>query len=104
MYGVIALIFALLITVFSIQNVTSVSINFLTWHFTNVPLVLVILLSSITGALVIFFYTLFNTFSLKRELSAVKKAYDKLETQLAQKSQLATTNEELVSNDMGKLV
>ena len=99
MYGVIALIFALLITIFSIQNVTSVNINFLMWHFTNVPLVVVILLSSLTGALVVFFYTLFKTFSLKREISSVKKAHSKLETELEHLSQLAATKEDALISE-----
>ena len=53
-YLVSALIFALLVAIFAIQNTTVVVINFLMWEF-HTSLVLVILGSALLGALLYFF-------------------------------------------------
>lgn len=50
-YLVIALILALAVAVFAVQNASSVQVNFLTWHFES-SLVVVILLSAALGAVV----------------------------------------------------
>lgn len=52
-YFLLALLFALIVAVFAIQNPEPIKINFLAWQFREIPKVLVILSSTAIGALVI---------------------------------------------------
>lgn len=52
-YFVSALLFALLVAVFVLQNTEPVGVNFLFWQFTHVSKVLVILISAAVGALMV---------------------------------------------------
>lgn len=54
-YFVLALIFAILVTIFAIQNPETIGINFLVWRFEDISKVLVILASTAIGALVVIF-------------------------------------------------
>ncbi|MDW7675153.1 MAG: LapA family protein [Bacillota bacterium] len=54
MYLVIALIFALFVAMFAIQNTVPVAISFLFWTFQDISLVLVILGSAVFGAICVF--------------------------------------------------
>ncbi len=65
-YLVSALIFALLVAIFAIQNTTVVVINFLMWKF-HTSLVLVILGSALLGALCIFLLGSFKNFGAWRK-------------------------------------
>lgn len=65
-YLVSALIFALLVAIFAIQNTTVVVINFLMWEF-HTSLVLVILGSALLGALCIFLLGSFKNFGAWRK-------------------------------------
>jgi len=65
-YLVSALIFALLVAIFAIQNTTVVVINFLMWKF-HTSLVLVILGSALLGALCIFLLGSFKNFESWRK-------------------------------------
>lgn len=53
LYFVAALLFALLVAVFVLQNTEPVGVNFLFWQFTHVSKVLVILVSAAVGALMV---------------------------------------------------
>lgn len=53
LYFVAALLFALLVAVFVLQNTEPVSVNFLFWQFAQVSKVLVILVSAAVGALMV---------------------------------------------------
>ena len=53
LYFIFGLLFAVLVAVFALQNPEPVDIDFLVWHFTEISKVLVILVSTATGALVI---------------------------------------------------
>jgi len=52
LYFLFGLLFAVLVAVFALQNPEPVDIDFLAWHFTQISKVLVILVSTATGALV----------------------------------------------------
>jgi uncharacterized integral membrane protein len=70
-YFVSALIFALLVTVFALQNPESIGINFLVWRFQEISKVLVILASTAIGALVVVFLGIwwqFKKFMYVRQL------------------------------------
>lgn len=54
-YFIIALLFALSVAVFAIQNTESVSIKFLFWQYNGISKVLVILASAVVGAVVVMF-------------------------------------------------
>ena len=54
-YFIVALLFALSIAVFAIQNTESVSIKFLFWQCQGISKVLVILVSAAVGAVVVMF-------------------------------------------------
>jgi len=58
-YFVLAVLFALLVAVFAIQNPEPVSIKVLFWQFHKVPKVLLILISTAVGALVVVLLGLF---------------------------------------------
>ncbi|HAU31556.1 MAG: hypothetical protein XD78_0576 [Desulfotomaculum sp. 46_296] len=51
-YFLMAIIFTIIIAVFSVQNAEGVSINFLLWRVQNVSKIVVILLSALLGSLV----------------------------------------------------
>jgi len=76
LYLVIALGFALLVAIFAVQNTELVAINFLAWKFREISLVLVILGSSIVGAVFMFLLGMVKQLSLyrkQRELQAENK-------------------------------
>lgn len=54
-YGLLALIFTLLIAIFAVQNAVPVDIYFLIWKFPQVSLVVVIFASALAGALIMVF-------------------------------------------------
>lgn len=57
-YFLMAIIFAIIISIFSIQNAEGVSINFLFWKVQSVSKIAVILLSALLGCLI----TLYSVF------------------------------------------
>jgi uncharacterized integral membrane protein len=76
-YLVVALIFALLVASFAIQNTALVVIRFLFWE-AQLSLVLVILGSVAAGALLLFFLSLIKQYSNHREKKNLKQEKDKL--------------------------
>lgn len=54
-YFILALLFALSVAVFAIQNTESVSIKFLFWQYQGISKVLVILASAAVGAVMVIF-------------------------------------------------
>lgn len=70
-YFVLALIFALLVAIFAVQNPETIGINFLAWRFEEISKVLVILASTAIGALVVIFLGIwwqFKKFMYVRQL------------------------------------
>ncbi|MGB9662679.1 MAG: LapA family protein [Moorellaceae bacterium] len=54
-YGLLALVFVLLVAIFAVQNAVPVDIHFLVWQFPQVSLVIVIFTSALAGALIMVF-------------------------------------------------
>ncbi|MFD2637593.1 LapA family protein [Piscibacillus salipiscarius] len=76
---IMSLVFALIISIFAIINVESVEVDFL-FIKTNAPLILVILLSVLMGALLIVGFSFSKIFQLKREVKWLKVENDRLES------------------------
>lgn len=81
-YLIAALIFALLIAAFAIQNTMVVTVHFLIWQ-TEISLVLVILGSLVAGALLLFFIGLFKQYSNHRQKKDLKTQNKRLEKEVA---------------------
>ncbi|ABB14208.1 LapA family protein [Carboxydothermus hydrogenoformans] len=77
-YFILALIFAILITVFAFQNQTAVAINFLAWSLPEIPLVLVIFLSALAGVVTAILLGFGVYFKMVREVKALKKEVEAL--------------------------
>jgi len=93
-YSLLALIFALLVAIFAIQNASMVEINFLTWRFPQISLVLVILGSAAFGALVVFLLGLVKQLRMVREIRDIKNQNKKLNETIATLEQPAEEPEE----------
>lgn len=93
-YSLLALIFALLVAIFAIQNASTVEINFLTWRFPQISLVLVILGSAAFGALVVFLLGLVKQLRMVREIRDIKNQNKKLNETIASLEQPAKEPEE----------
>lgn len=81
-YLVIALLFAISVAMFAVQNSTPVDISFLFYRFQEISLVVVILTSALVGALVIFFLSLVKQISLTRRISGLEKQNQVLEKEM----------------------
>lgn len=81
-YWITALLFALLVSIFAIQNAEVVNIRFLGWQFQNISLVLVILGSASAGALLLFILGTIKQLSLALKLKEAEGKIRKLENQL----------------------
>ncbi|MDN5347872.1 MAG: hypothetical protein PWP65_1436 [Clostridia bacterium] len=83
LYLVGALLFALLVAIFAVQNSAPVDIRFLTWEFRQISLVIVILGSAAVGAVFVLCLGLLKQFRLARTLRNVQAENKKLTEQLA---------------------
>lgn len=81
---VIALIFAMGIAVFAIQNPTAILFSFFLWEW-RMPLVLVILGSAVLGVIFAMLLGLSKQISRRTEVSKAKQNVKQLERALAQK-------------------
>jgi|GEM_PF-1229189 len=91
LYFIFGLLFAVLVAVFALQNPQPVDIDFLVWHFTGISKVLVILVSTATGALVVFL--LGFSWQLRRYLyiRRLEGEVETLQKELAKARQAAQT-------------
>ncbi|SEP92653.1 LapA family protein [Piscibacillus halophilus] len=74
---VLSLVFALLIAVFAVINIETVEVDFL-FVKTNAPLILVILLSVLMGALLIVGFSFSKIYQLQKEVRTLKNENNKL--------------------------
>lgn len=86
-YFILALLFALSVAVFAIQNTESVSIKFLFWQYQGISKVLVILASAAVGAVMVIFLGFWWQFKkamyirqLEAEIKALKNQQPAAET------------------------
>ncbi|MEW6621738.1 MAG: lipopolysaccharide assembly protein LapA domain-containing protein [Bacillota bacterium] len=77
-YLVGALIFALLVAVFAVQNTNTVDIQFIAWRISDISLVLVILGSSVIGAVVVFLLGGVKQLSLNKKVRDMKRQNESL--------------------------
>ncbi|WP_226646635.1 lipopolysaccharide assembly LapA domain-containing protein [Mesobacillus subterraneus] len=80
----LGLAFALIVAVFAVINVDSVTVNYL-FGESEWPLILVILGSVLMGGIIVGSVGLFRMFVLQREVKSLRKKNKTLEEQLAQK-------------------
>lgn len=83
-YAILGLLFSLIVAIFAVQNSSSVDVKFLTWGFTNVSLVLVIITSVVGGALITFFFSLPNQLRQAMKINNLTMQNKKLTADLAQ--------------------
>lgn len=78
---ILSLVFAILVTVFALQNSEVVDVNFL---FANVPVsqALVIFISAALGAIIVTILGLFRQFKLSRKIKEQNKDISKLKSEL----------------------
>lgn len=92
-YLLLALVFALVVAIFAVQNTEPVTINFLTWQFKEISLVLVILGSSAVGAVFLFLLGVVKQLSLYRKNRELRLANQKLREEVNRlEEQLAGLN------------
>lgn len=78
---IFALVFALGVALFAVQNATPVEISFLIYRFQEISLVVVILISVLTGAIIVFLLSAFKQVSYLRKIHALEKQKEALEKQ-----------------------
>ena len=81
---VIAVIFALIVAIFAVQNSGSVDLRFLQWEIQDVSLVLVILGSVALGALLIFLLGLVKQIKMVRKVRELEWKNKQFEEKIAQ--------------------
>lgn len=85
---VLALICALLVAVFAVQNAKPVAVAFLVWEF-EISLVLIILGSAALGAIAVFLLGTLNLVQKNRKLKEATQRVQSLESELEQLHQVA---------------
>jgi len=83
---IFALVFALGVAIFAVQNATPVEISFLFYKFEDISLVVVILASVLTGALIVFLLSLVKQISFIRKIHTLEKRSEMLEKELKLKT------------------
>ncbi|MDD4751839.1 MAG: LapA family protein [Desulfitobacteriaceae bacterium] len=100
-YLVLALLFAISVAMFAVQNATPVDISFFVFEFQKISLVIVIFTSALIGAVIIFLLNLVKQISLRRRINALEKKNEALETELEmlKNSQEAVEQTEAIQMD-----
>jgi uncharacterized integral membrane protein len=97
---IISLIFAIIVTLFGIQNATIITVNFFSAQF-DVSLSLVIFVSAIIGAIIVTLFSLQKEFMLSRgNKRLTKKAdnfQDEIETIKSENTDLKVENETYIN-------
>ena len=75
---IIALIFAIIVAIFSIQNAGPVSLAFFSWEFST-SLVVVVLGSAVLGAVIMWIISSFKLLKINKEKRKLKKEISDLE-------------------------
>lgn len=83
-YLILAMVFALLVAVFAIQNAAVVDIRFFSWTFSGISLVLVILGSAVVGAVFTLLLGAPKQFSMFRRVKECQFQNRRLQEELDQ--------------------
>ncbi len=86
-YFILALFCAVLVAVFAVQNNDPVDITFLFWHFGGISKVLVILVSTVVGALLVLFLGFGQYFEKTRRVRRLEGEVRGLKSELEKLSQ-----------------
>lgn len=97
-YFIVALLFALSVAVFAIQNTESVSIRFLFWQYQGISKVLVILASAAVGAVVVMFLGFWWQFKKAMYIRQLEAEIKVLKSQQPQAGE-AQPQEQVASQD-----
>lgn len=79
---IFALVFALIIAIFSVVNVDAVPVNFL-FGQASIPLIIVIIASTLVGGIIVGAVGIFRQYSLQKEVKLLRKT---VEQQLGQET------------------
>lgn len=79
---IFALVFALIIAIFSVVNVDAVPVNFL-FGQASIPLIIVIIASTLVGGIIVGAVGIFRQYSLQKEVTLLRKT---VEQQLGQET------------------
>lgn len=82
-YLMVAFMFVLSTVVFAIQNSQQITLKFLNWDLPSFPLVLVIMFSFATGALVILLFSITRQLRLTLQIRDLQARLKKMEKNLA---------------------
>jgi uncharacterized integral membrane protein len=83
-----ALVFALLTAVFAVSNVEAVRVNFL-FMSAELPLILVILGSTLLGGVIVFSFGVLRQYRLQREIRQLRKQLEELRGEQEEPSEKA---------------
>jgi len=83
-YLIIALLFALMVAIFSIQNAGGVDIRLFHWYFPAVSLVLVILGSAVVGAVCAFLLGMPKQMIISRKIKSLLADKHRLQAEIEQ--------------------
>lgn len=89
-FSLLAIVFALLVAIFAIQNAVVVEINFLAWKFPQMSLVLVIFGSAAFGAFFVFLLGLFKQLRLIKEVRELRGQNKNMSEKIEQLEQMLT--------------
>lgn len=79
---ILGLFFALLVAVFAVANVASVTVNYLL-GVAEIPLIIVIVGSALLGGLIVGMLGIFRQYKLQWELRKLEKELDKVKAELS---------------------
>lgn len=90
-YLLVAFMFVLSTVIFAIQNSQQITLKFLSWDLPSFPLVLVIMFSFATGALVILLFSITRQLRLTLQIRDLQARLKKMEKNLAAQAQPGDT-------------
>lgn len=96
---IVALLFAILITVFAVQNATAVDIRCLFWKIDQAPLSLVILTSVAAGAIIVFVIGAFHQFKMSLQIRDLTARLQRLKPKASPEENAPAAGEKTSSED-----
>ena len=81
-YLFLALFFVLSVTLFAIQNSQQITLKFLYWEFPSFPLVMLILFSAATGALISLLFSVAKQLKMTAQLKALQAQIKQMEKKI----------------------
>ncbi|MHB1418158.1 MAG: LapA family protein [Bacillota bacterium] len=91
-YLLLAMLFALFVSIFAVQNSGTVAVRFLVWRFGDISLVLVILGSAVIGALFVFLLSVVSMIPMRRQLRSLQAENHRLTIEIGQLGSPAVTS------------